>query len=60
MCEHTNTKTWKWMGREETVCTNCWNVLWHEERPMTWSHNDEVLVTWDGEKSHGKFWEENG
>ena len=56
MCEHTNTKTMKWMGREETVCTDCWNTTWHEDKPMTWSLDDEVLVTWDGDQSHGKFW----
>ena len=56
MCEHTNTKTWKWMGRMETVCTDCWEVTWHEDKPMTWSHKEEVLVVWDGEDSFGKFW----
>ena len=56
MCEHTNTKTWKWMGRQETVCTDCWKVLEHEDKPMTRSLGDEVLVVWDGEDSFGKFW----
>ena len=56
MCEHTNTKTLKWMGRQETVCLDCWEVTWHEDKPMTWSLGDEVLVVWDGEDSFGKFW----
>ena len=56
MCDHKTTKTLKWMGRQETVCTDCWETTWHEDKPMTWSLGDEVLVTWDGEKSHGKFW----
>ena len=60
MCEHTNTKTWKWMGRMETVCTDCWKVLEHEDKPMTWSLGDEVLVVWDGEDSFGKFWDNKG
>ena len=58
MCEHTNTKTWNWMGREETVCTDCFEVLWHENKPMTWRLNGEVLVTWNGSDSSGKFWDE--
>ena len=56
MCEHTNTKTLNWMGRKETVCTDCWETTWHEDTPMTWRLNGETLVTWDGEQSHGKFW----
>ena len=58
MCDHKTTKTLTWMGRQETVCTDCWETTWHEDTPMTWSLNGEVLVTWDGEKSHGKFWNE--
>ena len=56
MCDHKTTKTLKWMGRKKTVCTDCWETTWHEDKPMTWSLNGETLVTWDGEKSHGKFW----
>ena len=57
MCEHTNTKTWRWMGRDETVCLDCWEVVWHEDKPMTWSHKEEVFVVWDGADSFGKFWD---
>ena len=46
------------MGRKETVCTDCWETTWHEDTPMTWRLGEEVLVTWDGEDSHGKFWDE--
>ena len=56
MCEHTSTKTWRWMGRDETVCLDCWEVVWHEDKPMTWSHKEEVFVVWDGDDSFGKFW----
>ena len=57
MCEHTNTKPWRWMGRDETVCLDCWEVGWHEDKPMTWSHKEEVFVVWDGADSFGKFWD---
>ena len=57
MCEHTNTKTLNWMGRQETVCTDCWETTWHEDTPMTWRLDNEVLVTWNGEDSFGKFWD---
>ena len=57
MCEHTKTKTWRWMGRDETVCLDCWEVVWHEDKPMTWSHKEEVFVVWDGADSFGKFWD---
>ena len=58
MCNHTNTKTMKWMGRMETVCTDCWTTVWHENKPMTWTLDNEVLVTWKGSDSFGKFWDE--
>ena len=47
------------MGRDETVCLDCWEVTWHEDKPMTWSHKEEVFVVWDGEDSFGKFWDKN-
>ena len=38
MIEHTHTKTWIWMGRKETICTECFEVLSHEDKPMRWTN----------------------
>jgi len=45
-CEHKNTKTWTWMSRQETVCTDCWKDIWHEDKPMAWTDMEtgEVVV----------------
>ena len=37
MCTHENTKNWVWMGRKETVCTDCGTAIWHEDKPMCWT-----------------------
>lgn len=50
MCKHEKTKTWSWMGRVETVCTDCWTVTWHEDKPMTLTLDNRVLVTFSDEE----------
>jgi hypothetical protein len=47
MCIHTSTKAWKWFGRDEIICTACGEVMWHEDKPMTWNLDGEILVTFE-------------
>jgi hypothetical protein len=49
MCTHDNTKKWVWMGRTEIVCTDCFDMMWHEDKPMTWTDMDtgKVVAVFD-------------
>ena len=48
-CEHNGeTYTQFWMGRTEKVCRDCYEVVWHEDKPMTWcDERGNVLLTFD-------------
>ena len=56
-CKHDgSTYTQFWMGRTEKVCSDCFEVMWHEDKPMTWcDERGNVLLTFDNkEENHAK------
>ena len=48
-CKHNGeTYTHLWMGRIEKVCLDCHEVVWHEDKPMTWcDERGNVMLTFD-------------
>tara|TARA_R100000963_G_scaffold275_1_gene243 strand:+ start:108 stop:299 length:192 start_codon:yes stop_codon:yes gene_type:complete len=42
------------MGRKEKVCLDCYEVLWHEDKPRTWQDTKgNVLLTFDNSIDEG-------
>jgi len=39
-----NTQTRLWMGRLETICLDCFKVLWKEDKPMTFVDTDGKVI----------------